>query len=161
MPTCLLAKQWGLGSSRFLEVPSQCEWVVSAPCSAVQGMQVVFFRSKKSPEDLFCFARSSSAGQTLGWGTASHLGGNHRCQNRPRNNKLTTITFFNIGSGNTLCPVPVQVPPSLSKLPQICWSLSSPPCPPCPCPPPPCLSQNVSSICFVLPLPLPRRLLAG
>ena len=63
----------------------------------------------------------------------------------------------------TLCPAPVLVPPSLSKLPQICWSLSSPPSPPPPppCPSPPCLSQNVSPICSVLPLPLPRRLLAG
>ena len=37
-------------------------------------MQVVFFRSKKSPEDRFCFPLPPSS-PTLGWGTASHLRG--------------------------------------------------------------------------------------
>ena len=56
-------------------------------------------------------------------------------------------------SGNTWFPVPVRGPPSLSRLPRICWSPKTSPR----------LSQNVGRLWSngCVWLPLPRRWLAG
>ena len=143
-------------------------------------MQVVFFRSKKSPEDRFCFSadqisslnikiKQSNApgGKACRWFSSGQKSLPKIFSALPGPHQLPPLLLLAKPLAGallpTLCPAPVLVPPSLSKLPQICWSLSSPPSPPPPppCPSPPCLSQNVSPICSVLPLPLPRRLLAG
>ena len=117
-------------------------------------MQVVFFRSKKSPEDRFCFPLSPSS-PTLGWGTASHLRGimwssNFQIEGDDLYKCKMNMVFL---SGNTWFPVPVRGPPSLSKLPRICWSPKTSPR----------LSQNVGRLWSngCVWLPLPRRWLAG